>query len=152
VGSGAAARLLSAPRARFAEGALIIPDAVNSDALTGDLEGERSLGSVAAALSPVASTSATGVACDRPDGGTDHAALTEEGKVILNLASVKDLVRLPGIGSKRAQAIVDLRQRLGGKFRRLRDLLRIRGIGYRSLKRIEPLVVLNPPNQDAKRP
>ncbi len=109
------------------------------------------MGSVAA-LSPGASPSTAGAACNRPDGGTDRAALTEDGKVILNLASVKDLVRLPGIGSKRAQAIVELRQRLGGKFRRLRDLLRIRGIGFRSLKRIEPLVVLNPPNQDAKRP
>ena len=38
-----------------------------------------------------------------------------------------------------------LRQQLGGRFRRVRDLLRVRGIGYRTLKRIEPLVVLDPP-------
>jgi len=77
----------------------------------------------------------------------DRPALTADGKVILNLASVTDLVRLPGIGQKRGQAIVELRKRLGGRFRRVRDLLRIRGIGYRTMKRIEPLVVLDPPPQ-----
>ena len=140
VGSGAAARLLSAPRARLAEGAPLIPDP----------GGERLLGLLAATMSPAASPPTSSVACNRRDGGTDRAAITDDGKVILNVASVKDLVQLPGIGSKRALAIVELRQRLGGRFRRVRDLLRIRGIGYRSLKRIEPLVVLDPPKKESE--
>ena len=68
----------------------------------------------------------------------------DDGRIILNLATVDDLVRLPGIGRKRAKAIVALRQRLG-KFRRLRDLLRIRGIAYRSLRRLKPHVLLDRP-------
>lgn len=70
-------------------------------------------------------------------------AVTEDGKVILNLANSADLQRLPGVGKKRAEAIVALREKLGGRFRRLTDLLRIRGIGSRRLRQLEPLVVLD---------
>lgn len=71
-------------------------------------------------------------------------AVTVDGKVILNLASSEDLQRLPSVGAKRAESILKLRARLG-RFRRVRDLLRIRGIGARSLRRLIPLVVVDPP-------
>jgi competence protein ComEA len=61
--------------------------------------------------------------------------------VSLNRASLAELQRLPGIGAKRAAAIVELRQRLGG-FRRTSDLLRIKGIGPRLLERIAPQLVV----------
>jgi competence protein ComEA len=70
--------------------------------------------------------------------------VTSDGKVILNRASLEDLRRLPGVGPKRAQAILDLRAKLG-RFRRATDLLRIKGIGPKSLKRLEPHFVLDPP-------
>ncbi len=72
------------------------------------------------------------------------AGLTEDGKVILNLASVAEFDRLPGVGKKRAEAIVKLRTRLK-RFRRVSDLLRIRGIGIRSLRKMKPYLVLDPP-------
>ncbi len=59
--------------------------------------------------------------------------LTADGKVILNLATITDLRKLPGIGQKRAQAILDLRQKLGGRFRKVTDLLRVKGIGGKRL-------------------
>jgi competence protein ComEA len=59
--------------------------------------------------------------------------------VNLNLASAAELRVLPGIGAKRAEAIVALRQRLG-RFRRPGDLLRIKGIGPRTLERLLPQV------------
>jgi competence protein ComEA len=65
-------------------------------------------------------------------------------RIILNQASAEELTRLPGVGQKRAEAIVALRTRLGG-FKRLTDLLRIRGIGPRSLKRMLPYLTLDPP-------
>ena len=74
--------------------------------------------------------------------------LTRDGKVILNLAEIDVLQRLPGVGQRRAAAIIRLRKRLG-KFRRLADLLRIRGIGPKSLRRMKPHLVLNPPSRDA---
>ncbi|HVR20103.1 MAG TPA: helix-hairpin-helix domain-containing protein [Polyangiaceae bacterium] len=82
------------------------------------------------------------------------AAITSDGKVILNRAGVDDLRRIPGIGPKRAQAIVDLRAKLGGRFKRLGDLLRVKGIGTRSLKKMEAYVVLDVPQSEslARRP
>jgi competence protein ComEA len=64
--------------------------------------------------------------------------------VVLNLATAEELRRLPGIGPSKATAIVELRTRLK-KFRRVTDLLRVRGIGPKSLKRLEAQVVLDAP-------
>jgi competence protein ComEA len=83
-----------------------------------------------------------------PDSGSDAGkdpspALTSDGKVVLNRAGIDELRRIPGVGPKRAQAIVDLRTKLGGRFKRLTDLLRVKGIGPRSLKKMEAHVVLD---------
>lgn len=52
-----------------------------------------------------------------------------EGEVIdLNAASVYDLQRLPGIGEKRAQAIVTYREE-HGPFQSVEDLIQVDGIG-----------------------
>lgn len=72
------------------------------------------------------------------------SGVTADGKVILNLAQEADLRRLPGIGPKRAEAIIKLRERLG-RFRKATDLLRIKGIGPKGLERIKPHFVLDPP-------
>lgn len=77
--------------------------------------------------------------------------LTPDGRVILNTASATELIRLPGVGPKRAEAILRLRERLKG-FRRTSDLLRVRGIGVRTLKKMLPHLVLNPPTPDAPGP
>ena len=74
--------------------------------------------------------------------------MTEDGKVILNLASVGDLRHLPGVGQKRADAILALRARLG-RFKQVNDLLRVKGIGVRGLKKIMPHVVLDAPKPAA---
>jgi competence protein ComEA len=70
--------------------------------------------------------------------------VTPDGKVILNSAGVKDLTRLPGVGRRRAEQIIELRTRLK-RFRRVTDLLRVRGIGVRGLRRLQPHIVLDPP-------
>lgn len=86
------------------------------------------------------------VAADRPRAPS--AAVTADGKVILNLAEADNLRRLPGVGKRRAEAIIELRGRLK-RFRRVSDLLRVRGLGVRALRRITPLVVLDPPPSGA---
>ena len=65
--------------------------------------------------------------------------------VILNQASVEDLRRLPGVGVKRADAIVELRHRIG-RFQRIEDLLRVKGIGRSAVKKWRPLVRLESPD------
>lgn len=70
--------------------------------------------------------------------------VTPDGKVILNTAGVSDLQRLPGVGKRRAEQIIALRARLK-RFRKTTDLLRVKGIGVRGLRRMQPHLVLDPP-------
>jgi competence protein ComEA len=96
---------------------------------------------------PPAPTSPPPAPTAAPDAGASEApadagatsAIAPDGKVILNLAAEEDLRRLPGVGPTRAKAILALRARLG-KFKRPEDLLRVKGIGRRSLARLRPLV------------
>lgn len=66
----------------------------------------------------------------------------------LNTASIKELEQLPGIGPTTAKAIFDFRVK-GGRFRRVSDLLVIRGISESKLAKIRPYVTVAPP---AKKP
>lgn len=77
---------------------------------------------------------------------TVHSArATTDDPVYLNEATTDDLRRLPGIGEKRAQAILELRTKLG-RFRQIEELLRIKGIGRATLKKLRPLVRLERPD------
>ena len=59
----------------------------------------------------------------------------------LNSATAAELEELPGIGPAKAQAIVALRNRLG-RFGRVEDLMRVRGIGRATFRRLRPLLTL----------
>ncbi|MEM1030000.1 MAG: helix-hairpin-helix domain-containing protein [Myxococcota bacterium] len=96
-----------------------------------------------AETAPRPSTSAT--PCRPTSSPEGPKATTADGKVILNRAGVRDLVRLPGVGPKRAEAILAVRKRLGDRFRSVRQLMRVRGIGPRSLKKLIPHITLDPP-------
>ncbi len=78
-----------------------------------------------------------------PSGGAP-TGITADGKVILNLASADELTKLPGVGMKRAAAIVALRTKLK-RFKHPTDLLRVKGIGPRGLQRMLPHLVLDAP-------
>ena len=77
--------------------------------------------------------------------------LTADGKVILNAAGAAELERLPGVGSKRAQQILELRSQLR-RFRKPTELLRIKGIGVKSLRKMLPHLVLDPPLEPSSVP
>ena len=62
----------------------------------------------------------------------------------LNSATEKDMEALPGIGPERARSIMASRNARGGRFRRLEDLLDIKGIGPETVEKIRPYVVLGP--------
>jgi competence protein ComEA len=62
----------------------------------------------------------------------------------LNAASTKELEELPGVGKVTAQRIVDMRQK-SGRFRRVEDLLAIRGISQKRLDAMRPYVMVSPP-------
>jgi competence protein ComEA len=63
------------------------------------------------------------------------------GVVNVNTASAEELSMLPGVGPARARAILELRQKRGG-FKRVEDLLEVKGIGEAGLARLKPYVAL----------
>ncbi|MCL4683982.1 ComEA family DNA-binding protein [Myxococcota bacterium] len=65
------------------------------------------------------------------------AAEGAPGVVNVNTATVEELVRVPGIGEKRAQAILDAREQRGG-FKSVDELVEIRGIGPANLEKLRP--------------
>jgi competence protein ComEA len=76
-----------------------------------------------------------------PGGGGAGGHATEGDPVYLNDATESDLRRLPGVGAKRADAILELRRRVG-RFSRLEQLLRVKGVGRKTLKKWRPFVRL----------
>jgi competence ComEA-like helix-hairpin-helix protein len=62
----------------------------------------------------------------------------------LNAATIKELQELPGVGPVTAQRIIEARQK-SGRFRRVEDLLAIRGISTKRLDALRPYVTVSPP-------
>lgn len=64
-----------------------------------------------------------------------------EGVVNLNTASAEQLQVLPGVGEKRAAAILDIRKTRGG-FKSVDELTDVKGIGPAMLEVLKPYVTL----------
>jgi competence protein ComEA len=63
-------------------------------------------------------------------------------RIDLNRAGVAELMRLPGVGEKRAQAIVAARSRQ--PFRKPEDVLAVKGIGPAWLARVRANILVGP--------
>ncbi len=99
----------------------------------------------------------TAVNAQRASGAQHGAAVAPqgaqptEGVVNINTATEEELQRLPLVGPARATAIVALRARVQ-RFRSADDLLRVRGIGRASMRRLRPYVTLTGDTTLAGRP
>ncbi len=71
-------------------------------------------------------------------------------QIDLNKASAEQLSALPGIGEKKAQAIIDYRTKKG-PFASIEGLLQVKGIGEKLLGKIKPRVTVSVKRHDLPR-
>ena len=74
-------------------------------------------------------------------GNTASKQAAIQAPINLNSATSADLVKLPGVGEKTAQAIVDYRDQ-NGPFRSVDDLVQVKGIGDKKLEAVRAMVAV----------
>ena len=62
-------------------------------------------------------------------------------KLNINDATVEQLMKLPGIGRKKAEAIVQFRQDVDG-FRDVKEIMDVKGIGEKLFSKFEHLIAI----------
>jgi competence protein ComEA len=63
--------------------------------------------------------------------------------VNLNTATAADLQALPGVGAATARLIIEHREKNGG-FKKIEELMNIKGIGEKSFLKLKPMVTVAP--------
>ena len=84
----------------------------------------------------VAQESATSVSQPAPSDSSDP--------IDLNQATAAELESLPGVGPRTSERIIEYRRDNDG-FKKIEELMNIRGIGERSFLRLRPLVTVTLP-------
>ena len=69
--------------------------------------------------------------------------------VNLNTATAADLAKLPGIGPAVAARILEYRQKNGG-FKKIEELMNVKGIGEKTFLKLKPLVTITPPKSSER--
>jgi competence ComEA-like helix-hairpin-helix protein len=92
-----------------------------------------------------------GILLSQPAAASGDEAEAVVGPVVdLNQAGIDELCTLPGIGRKKAEAIMALRDRR--PLTRITQLLQVKGIGQKTLQKLKPRVVINLDRDPAKPP
>ncbi|PKG39272.1 ComEA family DNA-binding protein [Psychromonas sp. Urea-02u-13] len=70
-----------------------------------------------------------------------NSAIEVSEKININQAGAKELAAIKGIGTKKAQAIIEYRE-TNGDFVSVEELVKVKGIGKGTLKKIAPFISL----------
>jgi competence protein ComEA len=71
------------------------------------------------------------------------AADAKVAQVNLNAASAGEIEKLPGVGPAMAARIIEYRQKNGG-FKKVEDLMNVKGIAEKTFLKLKPLVTVTP--------
>ena len=88
----------------------------------------------------------TGIAAQ---GKTSPPAKEAPAVVNLNTATSSQIEALPGIGASTAKRIIEYRDKNGG-FKKVEELMNVKGIGEKSFLRLKPLVTVGEAKAAAK--
>jgi competence protein ComEA len=95
--------------------------------------------STAEAKPTVVATAPNAAAASDDDAPPRSGKKNVSGKLNLNTASEEQLQLLPGVGPSKAERVVAWRTKNGG-FKRVADLRKVKGFGYKTLKKLEPFL------------
>lgn len=108
-----------------------------------DFTATRWLRRLVAALGVAAALTAFAPTAFAQRGSPTEEESAPEGVVNIQSATVEQLLLLPGIGPSKAAAIVAHRETHA--FRRVEDLMRVRGIGRATFRRLRPMLTVDGP-------
>ena len=83
-------------------------------------------------------------------GASETINMAATGVVNITTANAEELERLPGIGEKKAAAILEHRK--AHPLHKLEDLTKVKGIGRKTVARLRPFLTLNGPTTLVERP
>ena len=106
---------------------------------------QKALGMCGVAIMLVTLAGLVGHAQGRAMAGAPSASAkvkaTAAAPVNVNTATIADLLALPNIGAATAARIIEYRQKNGG-FKKIEDLMNVKGIGEKSFLKLKPLVTV----------
>src|SRR5688572_23805312 len=83
----------------------------------------------------------------RPAAKASASSASSGSPINLNTATQAQLETLPGIGKSTAERILEYRQKNGG-FKKVEDLMNVRGIGEKSFLKMKPLITVSAPKSE----
>ena len=95
------------------------------------------IAALAAGLSPAGASATQGAA--KAEGKPSTV-------INVNTATVAELEALPGIGASTAARIVEYRQK-NGPFKKIEDLMNVRGVGEKSFLKLRSLLTVSPKSE-----
>lgn len=92
------------------------------------------------------------LALTTPASAQEHApkaaaAAAAHAPLNLNTATLAQLEALPGVGQRTAERILEYRQKNGG-FKRIEDLMHVKGVGEKSFLKLKPLITVLAPKAE----